>query len=242
MARRRTRLCLNPSNKPEVNKRRRIKRVEDEEGQARFERGVAQARRLIHGHLAKPEDDEPRQDGDDDVLDHFIPRMDEEPEQENDEAGWVDMDAEFDPDGGIRRFVQQHRGYRYAHQRDKLRAQWKGIEDRLAAAYLECQVTTLNWTSKASYLNKHSSDCQCRLVSEPVRFCQCLPEPVQLVYQGYLPASPKQPRTAFSIILLQLYYQIWLSSVTAVSSFIEGLNTFHDGRSRKPMLSRGTRG
>lgn len=78
-----------------------------------------------------------------------------------------------------------------------------------------------------------------RSVLKAIQFCPCLPEPIQLVYQGYLPASPQQPRTAFSIPLLQAYHHVWQTSVSAASSFIDGWMNFLDDRSKAPMLVRG---
>ncbi|KAH9814544.1 hypothetical protein DFH28DRAFT_829410, partial [Melampsora americana] len=39
--------------------------------------------------------------------------------------------------------------------------QWALIEYQLTAAYLECQVTKLNWTDTLFWLNERSMDCQC---------------------------------------------------------------------------------
>ncbi|KAH9806698.1 hypothetical protein DFH28DRAFT_1165121 [Melampsora americana] len=254
MVRRIRKLCSNQSNQAEPYRRKRNQKV-NAEAEARFNRDVDQARRLLLGHLAPPNAVE---EGHDPNMEQFLP-MNGHPEQQDEEGMWVDVNVaeEFDPDGSIRRFVQKHRGYRYAQQREKLREQWALIEHQLTAAYLECQVKTLNWTNTLCWLNERSMDCQCtnfyhrnidliqvlgRSVAKPVQFCHCSPEAVQLVYKGYLPCSPNQPRTAISIPLLQLYHEIWLTSVTAASSFIEGVMKFHDKRSCKPMTARGTQG
>ncbi|KAH9816085.1 hypothetical protein DFH28DRAFT_1081921 [Melampsora americana] len=161
---------------------------------------------------------------------------------------WVDVEG-FDRDGAIRRFVQKHRGYVYAAQRESLRNQWEALETQITAAYLENEALTSNWTTKTSYLGAVSPDCQCaadvlyrRSHSFPVKFCRCLPEPVQLVYQGYIASSPKESRTAFSIPLLQHHHELWLTSVTARSSYIEGHLNFLDRRSYKALRARGGRG
>ncbi|KAH9812834.1 hypothetical protein DFH28DRAFT_898347 [Melampsora americana] len=171
----------------------------------------------------------------------------------DDDHDWVDIDH-FDRDGAICRFVQKHRGYRYAARREALRKQWEVLENPMTAAYLKNKVTMLNWTTKTTYLGEVSPDCKCiqtdippaaitgRSTSVPVKFCPCLPEPVQLVYQGYLASSPKQPRTAFLIPLLQHHHDLWLTSVTARSSYIEGHLNFLDRRSSKALQSKGGRG
>lgn len=79
-------------------------------------------------------------------------------------------------------------------------------------------------------------------MSKSVRFCACFPEAVQLVYQGYLPSTPKRPQTAFSIRLLQIYYSLHQTTVCVASGFIEGILNFLDPRSNAPLLARGDRG
>ncbi|KAH9806840.1 hypothetical protein DFH28DRAFT_905432 [Melampsora americana] len=90
-------------------------------------------------------------------------------------------------------FVSQNREYRYAQARERLRLQWAALENQLTAAYLQSQTRTRNWTSKISYLNDVTDV-----------------------------SSPTQPRTAFSITLLQLYHFVWQTSVCAATSFFEG--------------------
>ncbi|EGG10126.1 uncharacterized protein MELLADRAFT_103528 [Melampsora larici-populina 98AG31] len=169
---------------------------------------------------------------------------DPDPPDDDGDDDWIDVE-DFDRDGAIRRFVQKHRGYRYAARRDSLQKQWEGLENQITAVYLENEVATLNWTTKASYIGDVSPDCQChagRSISLPVRFCKCLPEPIQLVHQGYIAASPKQPRTAFSITLLQQHHHLWLTTVAARSSYIDGHLNFLDKRSDKALRARGGRG
>ncbi|KAH9816843.1 hypothetical protein DFH28DRAFT_1081661 [Melampsora americana] len=157
---------------------------------------------------------------------------------------WVDVKG-FNWDGAIRRFVQKHRGYVYAAQRESLRNQWEALKTQITAAYLENKALTSNWTTKTSYLGAVSPDCQCAadvfyswtvdLIDLVVKFCRCLPEPVQLVYQGYIASSPKESRMAFSIPLLQHHHELWLTLVTARSSYIEGHLNFLDRQSYKAL-------
>ncbi|KAH9813814.1 hypothetical protein DFH28DRAFT_1108501 [Melampsora americana] len=147
--------------------------------------------------------------------------------------GWVNM-KDFDKDG-----------YWYAQERERLQEQWPAIENQLTAAYLECQATTSNWTTKYTYLNEVSMDCRFDILgqkSESVKFCQCLPQAIQLIHQGFLPSSPKTPRTAFSIRLLQLHHHRWLTSVCSISGFIKGLMNFLNSRSARPMKAQSACG
>ncbi|KAH9808233.1 hypothetical protein DFH28DRAFT_910425, partial [Melampsora americana] len=190
----------------------------------------------------------------DDINPEFLPIPNDEPP-----IGIVDGQGQQGGHDVVAQFVAQHRELRYADHREQLRKNWEAIENHLTAAYLESQTNTLNWTSKESYLDNVSDVCHCaeghfyyrnidligvlsRFESRPVRFCHCLPEPVQLVYQGYLPASPQQPRTAFFIPLLQIYQNLWQTSVSAATSWIEGYMNFLDGRSEKEDTARGSDG
>ncbi|EGG02049.1 uncharacterized protein MELLADRAFT_66567 [Melampsora larici-populina 98AG31] len=259
---RRVRVCRSPNASP-PGKKKRASPKPKAEAEAKFQRDVQQARQLLHGLSVSPEAGPCTHDYDA-QLNQFMPYGDEEPSEDEEEggndddgvgSGWVNM-KDFDEDGSIRRFVAKQREYHYAQQRDKLRMQWAEIENQLTAAYLECQATTTNWTTQFSYLDDVSKDCQCEVFhhhnmdlvdilgrkSQSVKFCRCLPEPIQLVFQGFLPASPSQPRTGFSIRLLQLHHHLWLTSVCSVSGFIEGLMNFLDTRSAKPLKARGGRG
>ncbi|EGG08696.1 uncharacterized protein MELLADRAFT_84611 [Melampsora larici-populina 98AG31] len=172
----------------------------------------------------------------------------------DDGDNWVDVD-DFDRDGAIRRYVQKHRGYRYAQRRERLRQQWAALENQITSVYLENEALTENWTTKTSYVGDASPDCQChegvfytrkvdligvlgRSISQELRFCRCLPEPVQLLHQGYIAASPTRPGTAFSIPLLQHHHNLWLTTVSATSSYIEGHLNFLDRRKDQPHKSQ----
>ncbi|KAH9824859.1 hypothetical protein DFH28DRAFT_1077376 [Melampsora americana] len=109
----------------------------------------------------------------------------------------------------VEAFITQHRGYCYAKEHDQFCQHWEAIENRITAACLECQTRTLNWTRKSCYLNTCNNACN---------NCTWPQLPVQLVYQGYLLASPQQPRTTFSIPLLQAYHNVWQTLVSVASS------------------------
>ncbi|KAG7091531.1 hypothetical protein E1B28_010560 [Marasmius oreades] len=56
-----------------------------------------------------------------------------------------------------------------------------------------------------------------------VPYCECWTLPQVLVQHGLFPASPSQPRTAFSIDLLDLYQILWRYSCDAITSFSSSL-------------------
>ncbi|KAH9809796.1 hypothetical protein DFH28DRAFT_842223, partial [Melampsora americana] len=234
MVRRKKKFCSNHSNDPDEPPRRRVKK-RDEEAEEEFQKEVQQGAQFLDGIV--PEDQNrpnpppiPHDEPVDDLYDQFMPILPPPIQEDQDEV-----------DGVIVEFVTQRRAYRYAQARERLRKQWAALEDPLTAAYLQCQTRTSNWTTKSSYLKDVSDVCKCtadRFAAKTVRFCRCLPEPVQLVYKGYLPASPQHPQTAFSIPLLQLYHCVWQTSVSAATSFFEGIMNFHDSRVRQPLRGR----
>ncbi|KAH9812911.1 hypothetical protein DFH28DRAFT_1174991 [Melampsora americana] len=264
MGRPRNKLFAQETNVTEEPKRRRTGKKpdpdEEQEAEDQFLKEVEQARRLFAGEPLNADaaphgnnrnghagDNEAMAENEDAYYQGFLPA---DIVEDDGNPEWVDVDA------AVERFVQKHRGYRYAQQRKRLRLQWTAIENQLTAAYLHSELKTLNWTTQHSYLGRVHVDCKCpaamcyrrnvdlidvleRHVSTPVRFCPCMPEAVQLVHQGYIPSSPKTPRTAFSIRLLQLYHFIWQASACAASSFIEGLMNYLDRRSSTQLKARG---
>ncbi|KAH9822980.1 hypothetical protein DFH28DRAFT_1171847, partial [Melampsora americana] len=254
MVRTRKKLCSKHSNEAEERPRRRVKRRDSAE-EEHFAQEVEQGRKLLAGIL--PEDqknEQPPPVADDalpdqdrpDLFNEFMPIDDLPPIHVDEAQRDNDRPALGEVNDVIQAFVNQHREYRYAQDRERFRQQWEAIENQITAAYLQCETKTLNWTRKSSYLNNIGDVCHCpqtsfyfrKSASKAVRFCRCLPEPVQLVYQGYLPASPRQPRTAFSIPLVQLYHNVWETSVAAASSFIDGIMKFHNKRCCTPLLGR----
>ncbi|PLW56627.1 hypothetical protein PCANC_05159 [Puccinia coronata f. sp. avenae] len=140
----------------------------------------------------------------------------------------------------------------YAMRRDNLSAAWKLIEKSMAAAFFVCQYQTKNWTSSTTYLEP-LEECNCpnthkrpvdlihthdRHPKQEVEFCDCIPDPIRLIYLGYIPASPKKPRTAFSIPFIQLFHHIWYESAIPYSSFIDGTVYHQDTRSSTRLLAR----
>ncbi|EGG09031.1 uncharacterized protein MELLADRAFT_61240 [Melampsora larici-populina 98AG31] len=251
MPRPKKQLCSNHSNEPDQPPRRRVKK-RDAEAEQQFQKEVKQGAQFLNGILPKDQNKRiplpppiPNNENEaphDNLYDHYMPIILPAIEGEQRE---VNAPGGVEVNDLIARFVAQQREYRYARRQEELQQHWDGLENQLTAAYLQCQTRTSNWTVKSSYLEDVSDVCECtadRFAAKAVQFCRCLPEPVQLVYKGYVPASPKKPRTAFSIPLLQMYHFVWQTSVAAASSFFEGMMNFHDSRVRKPLRGRGAPG
>ncbi|KAH9807200.1 hypothetical protein DFH28DRAFT_824672, partial [Melampsora americana] len=235
----------NSNDTDERPRRPRVKKTLDDA--EKFEKEMVRTRNLLSGQpiLQPPPEPEPEPEVD---IDQFMP-YDEVPffdadAPENDGRPVGNGDAA--DDAAIEEFARRKREERYAHAREQLRQSWEEIENSITAAYLHCQYITANWTTKHSYLDRTNPDCTCapndiyrRFPMKPVKFCRCKPEAVQLVHQGYLPSTPTQPRTAFSVPLMQLFHNIWKTSVSSATSFIDGLMNFLDDRASIPFEARG---
>ena len=126
----------------------------------------------------------------------------------------------------------------------------------MTAAYYTCQYRTQNWTRSLEYLDP-LEECVCttrssravdlihthdRSPEQKIEFCSCIPDPIRLLYHGFLAASPTKPQTAFAIPLVQLYQSLWYETAVPYTSFIKGLVCHQDTRSPKPLLARSKSG
>ncbi|POW19015.1 hypothetical protein PSHT_05140 [Puccinia striiformis] len=72
-------------------------------------------------------------------------------------------------------------------------------------------------------------------------FCGCIPNPIRLIYYGYVTALPLLPRTAFFIPTLQLYQSLWYESSEPYTSFVSGMMAHQDTRDREKLKACGGR-
>ncbi|KAH9809487.1 hypothetical protein DFH28DRAFT_1133358 [Melampsora americana] len=245
----------NSNDTDERPRRPRVKKTLDDA--KKFEKQMVRTRNLLSGQpiLQPPPEPEPEPEVD---INQFMP-YDEVPffdadAPENDGRPVGNGDAA--DDAAIEEFARRKQEERYAHAREQLRQSWEEIENSITAAYLHCQYITANWTTKHSYLDRTNPDCTCApndiyhcnvdlidvlgcFPMKPVKFCRCKPEAVQLVHQGYLPSTPTQPRTAFSVPLMQLFHNIWKTSVSSATSFIHSLMNFLNNQASIPFGARG---
>ncbi|POW10039.1 hypothetical protein PSHT_08992, partial [Puccinia striiformis] len=73
-----------------------------------------------------------------------------------------------------------------------------------------------------------------------VKFCKCTPDVIRLIHYGYFACSADEPRTAFSIRLVQYHHFLWQASAVPASAFIESLSSFLDTRTTSPLFNRGS--
>ncbi|POW14723.1 hypothetical protein PSTT_02723 [Puccinia striiformis] len=62
-------------------------------------------------------------------------------------------------------------------------------------------------------------------------FCKCIPRPVQILANGFLPSSPDEPTTGFSMRLLAYHNHAWHYSNVRMTPFAETQQVFNEERS-----------
>jgi len=125
---------------------------------------------------------------------------------------------------------------------------WKNVMNKLFTAYLWLKNKTANWTNPESF-NAHTAKfCKCEeqdhqtacwidqvdLVGQQrvkIKFCRCMPRSVFLLTLGYLPSSPLEPSTGFSMRMLAYYDYSWQYSNVRLKPFTQAQKLFGEERS-----------
>ncbi|KAI7933946.1 hypothetical protein MJO28_017381 [Puccinia striiformis f. sp. tritici] len=119
---------------------------------------------------------------------------------------------------------------------------------KLFPAYMWLKGKTQNWTATNSQDSFTSKFCKCPdsaprfhrwidLVDitgqQRMRFtfCKCIPRPVQILANGFLPSSPDEPTTGFSMRLLAYHNHAWHYSNVRMTPFAETQQVFNEERS-----------
>lgn len=58
--------------------------------------------------------------------------------------------------------------------------------------------------------------------------CNCTPDAVRLLRMGYMAASPKSPRTAYSMRLMRWHHIMWSHCSNALMPFAEAVDKYLD--------------
>ncbi|WAR57143.1 hypothetical protein PtB15_8B189 [Puccinia triticina] len=150
------------------------------------------------------------------------------------DPAWLDDDP-------IVAHASYHRMRRYAERREIISTQWTQLETQVTSAYLQCQRDTSNWTYQPQGLPAELCTCSSDNIHErqvdlidilqhrprtAIPFCKCVPDVVRLIHHGYFASSADQPRTAFSIRLVQFHHFMWQSAVVSSSAFVKALAAF----------------
>lgn len=125
---------------------------------------------------------------------------------------------------------------------------WQRLMAKLFPAYMWLKGKTQNWTATNSQDSFTSKFCKCPdsaprfhrwidLVDitgqQRMRFtfCKCIPRPVQILANGFLPSSPDEPTTGFSMRLLAYHNHAWHYSNVRMTPFAETQQVFNEERS-----------
>ncbi|PLW47760.1 hypothetical protein PCASD_04377 [Puccinia coronata f. sp. avenae] len=153
--------------------------------------------------------------------------------------------------------ARYHRLQRYALIRQKRSDEWKLLVDQATATYLYGQQITQNWTNLNLPTQLVPYSCSCppsaishrpvdlidisnRYHSFRIPFCECTPHVIRLLHYGFISSSAKLPRTAFSIPLIQLHYELWQAASISSYGFLKGLNSFLESRHKDLLLAQGS--
>ncbi|PLW52436.1 hypothetical protein PCASD_00086 [Puccinia coronata f. sp. avenae] len=146
---------------------------------------------------------------------------------------------------------------RYALIRQKRSDEWKLLVNQATATYLYCQQITQNWTNLNTPTQSvpYSSGCPPSAISHrpvdlidisnryhsfKIPFCECTPHVIRLLHYGFISSLAKLPRTAFSIPLIQLHYELWQAAGISTYGFLKGLNSFLESRHKDLLLAQGS--
>ncbi|WAR58999.1 hypothetical protein PtB15_10B341 [Puccinia triticina] len=169
----------------------------------------------------------------------------------------LDNRDEWEDDIPIAAHAEYFRLQRYAERREEVSRKWAALDNEVVAAYLLNQEKTRNWTHASCDFLVHPARCKCpstlisqqkvdliditiRRAGQLVNFCKCTPDVVRLIHHGYFACSAEQPRTAFSICLVQYHHHLWQASAVSNSAFIKSLLSFLNSRSHSPLHQRGS--
>ncbi|KAH9824279.1 hypothetical protein DFH28DRAFT_880053 [Melampsora americana] len=127
----------------------------------------------------------------------------------------------------VHTYVQLVSGRTYQHRRLREHQHWKDIMQKVFIAFMKSSERTSDWGDDLRWNHNFNDeeDCSCGPRSKRTRaidtmdliyrrkidfeFCGCTPDQVRLIRQGYLGGSPKDPKTAFSLRLVQFYHLSW---------------------------------
>ncbi|PLW42937.1 hypothetical protein PCASD_04711 [Puccinia coronata f. sp. avenae] len=129
--------------------------------------------------------------------------------------------------------ARYHRLQRYAMIRQKRSKEWKLLTQYpTIAAALQVMLSTAQLTSLAYR--------EYRYHAFQIPFCQCTPHTIRLLHYGFISSLVKLPRTAFSVPLIQLHYELWQAASISTYGFLKGLNSFLDSRHKELLLAQGS--
>ncbi|KAH9825258.1 hypothetical protein DFH28DRAFT_1077632 [Melampsora americana] len=111
-------------------------------------------------------------------------------------------------------------------------------------AFMPCSHKRIQWADPLLWDNDFKKPCNCPVwkqkvveidainfigrVKKEIQLCQCTPDVVRLVRQGYMGCLPKSPRTAFSLGLLRYHHILWKHCCIRLAPFVESQDEYLD--------------
>ncbi|KAI7940332.1 hypothetical protein MJO28_013984 [Puccinia striiformis f. sp. tritici] len=125
---------------------------------------------------------------------------------------------------------------------------WQRVTAKLFPVYMWLKGKTQNWTATNAQDSFTSKFCKCPDTAPRIQrwvdlvdmtgqqrmsftFCKCLSQPVQILANGFLPSSPAEPTTGFSMRLLAYHNHAWHYSNVRMTPFAETQQVFNEERS-----------
>ncbi|EFP88713.2 uncharacterized protein PGTG_14679 [Puccinia graminis f. sp. tritici CRL 75-36-700-3] len=148
-------------------------------------------------------------------------------------------------DPQVTSLLDYFRSENYKKKRDLEEKHWAEVYPGMFSWFSQCATKTSDWGNEDVWNHDWKERCACnhtrtrhvvlvdllRRKQEPVDFCECQTDQVRLIQMGYIGGSPKFPKTAFSIRLLQFHHVLWKYSSVAVTPFSKALDEFLDSNS-----------
>ncbi|EFP93136.2 uncharacterized protein PGTG_19152 [Puccinia graminis f. sp. tritici CRL 75-36-700-3] len=154
-------------------------------------------------------------------------------------AGRISPDP-IDPQ--VENLSQYFQNQHHEHRQVLEEKQWEEVYGPMFSCFYDCAAKTATWGDVEKWSRDWKPSCGCIPTRQrpvvlidilsrkeaQVEFCHCQPDQVRLIQMGYIGATPKFPKTAFSIRLLQLHHILWKHCAIAMLPFSKAIDEFLD--------------
>ncbi|KAH9823894.1 hypothetical protein DFH28DRAFT_1161825, partial [Melampsora americana] len=129
---------------------------------------------------------------------------------------------------------------------------WLKVISPMFIAYMRCKALTLEWGHLTDWDTDWKIDCLCpesgkrkRYIDcidlltrrkKLITFCDCEPDQVRLIWEGYIGGTPTYPQTAFSLRLLRFFDILWKFCSIRYQPFMEALEEYLNAAN--PIITR----
>ncbi|KAG0140287.1 hypothetical protein CROQUDRAFT_53491, partial [Cronartium quercuum f. sp. fusiforme G11] len=75
-----------------------------------------------------------------------------------------------------------------------------------------------------------------------ITFYKCIPNPIRLLYVGYIASSPQVPHKAFLVGMVQLHHCLWQRTALLTNRFIKAMSDYINDQSHSLLFARAHHG